>query len=278
MPAPAGWSSNRRSPGHRGASPPDRRAHRRPAAPQCLAGARSRAVRSPATQLTSGAGAADTVTYAYDAADHQIGQDDGQGRTWTSSYDLLGRRTSQTDPDTGSSSSTYDNAGQLLTTTDARNKTISYQYDEMGRKKAEYDTTANVAPAAGNELAAWTYDTLKKGKPTSSTRYVGGTSGTAYTQKVAGYDSHGWPQATQLVIPAAEGALAGTYTTQNSYNLTGTLSSYTDAVPATVKLPQETCGSGRMETSSQGFGQAPFTHTLQGHQLPVQPRRDRSGR
>ncbi|MGW1762199.1 hypothetical protein [Streptomyces mirabilis] len=164
---------------------------------------------------TTPSGAADTVTYAYDAADHQIGQDDGQGHTWSSSYDLLGRRTSQTDPDTGSSSSTYDNAGQLLTTTDARNKTISYQYDEMGRKKAEYDTTGNVAPAAGNELAAWTYDTLKKGKPTSSTRYVNGTSGTAYTEKVAGYDSHGWPQATQLVIPAAEGALAGTYTTQN---------------------------------------------------------------
>ncbi|MFF2129327.1 RHS repeat-associated core domain-containing protein [Streptomyces olivochromogenes] len=189
---------------------------------------------------TTPSGAADTVTYAYDAADHQIGQDDGQGHTWSSSYDLLGRRTSQTDPDTGSSSSTYDNAGQLLTATDARNKTISYQYDEMGRKKAEYDTTGNVAPAAGNELASWTYDTLKKGKPTSSTRYVGGTSGTAYTQKVFGYDSHGWVQATQLVIPAAEGALAGTYTTSNSYNLTGTLGSYTDAVPATVKLPQET--------------------------------------
>ncbi|MFJ8333621.1 RHS repeat-associated core domain-containing protein [Streptomyces sp. NPDC094437] len=191
---------------------------------------------------TTATGAADSVTYSYDPAGHQTGQDDGQGHTWSSGYDLLGRRTSQTDPDTGSSSSTYDNAGQLLTATDSRGKTIGYAYDEMGRKKAAYDITGGATPSTTNELAAWTYDTLKKGKPTASVRYVGGTSGSAYTEKVAGYDSHGWPQATQLVVPAAEGALQGTYTTQNRYNLTGTLSSYTDAVPAAVKLPQETVG------------------------------------
>ncbi|MFF4121063.1 RHS repeat-associated core domain-containing protein [Streptomyces sp. NPDC001714] len=189
---------------------------------------------------TTATGAADTVTYAYDGAGHQIGQDDGQGHTWSSGYDLLGRRTSQTDPDTGSSTSTYDNAGQLLTTTDNRGKTISYTYDEMGRKKAEYDTTGGVAQSTSNELAAWTYDTLKKGKPTASTRYVGGTTGSAYTSKVLGYDSHGWAQATQLTIPAAEGSLAGNYVHQNKYNLTGTLASYTDQDPTAVKLPQET--------------------------------------
>ncbi|MGW2643020.1 RHS repeat-associated core domain-containing protein [Streptomyces sp. NPDC001348] len=185
-------------------------------------------------------GAADTVTYSYDAAGHQIGQDDGQGHTWSSGYDLLGRRTSQTDPDTGSSTSAYDNAGQLLTTTDNRGKTIGYAYDEMGRKKAEYDLTGGATPSAGNELASWSYDTLKKGKPTSSTRYVGGTSGSAYTDKVLGYDSHGWAQASELVVPAAEGALAGNYIHQSTYNLTGTLKNYTDQDPAAVKLPQET--------------------------------------
>ncbi|WP_330264770.1 RHS repeat-associated core domain-containing protein [Streptomyces griseorubiginosus] len=189
---------------------------------------------------TTPTGTADTVTYSYDAAGHQIGQDDGQGHTWSNHYDLLGRRTSQTDPDTGNSSSSYDNAGQLLTTTDARGKTISYKYDELGRKTAEFDTTGGVAQSTGNELAAWTYDTLKKGKPTSSIRYVGGTSGSAYTEKVLGYDSHGWAQATELVVPAAEGALAGNYIHQNTYNLTGTLKNYTDQDPTTVKLPQET--------------------------------------
>ncbi|MFG2952002.1 RHS repeat-associated core domain-containing protein [Streptomyces adustus] len=185
-------------------------------------------------------GAADTANYTYDAAGHQTGLDDGQSHTWSSTYDLLGRRTSQSDPDTGQSSSTYDNAGQLLTTTDSRTKTISYTYDEMGRKTAEYDTTGGAAQSAANQLAAWTYDTLKKGKPTASTRYVGGTTGSAYTSKVLGYDSHGWVQATQLVIPSAEGSLAGTYLHQNTYNLTGTLASYGDQDPAAVKLPSET--------------------------------------
>ncbi|MFQ6146422.1 RHS repeat-associated core domain-containing protein [Streptomyces seoulensis] len=189
---------------------------------------------------TTPTGAADTVTYTYDRAGHQIGQDDGQGHTWTSRYDLLGRRVSQTDPDTGTSTSTYDTAGQLLTTTDARSETLAYAYDEMGRKTAEYDTTGGASPAPGNQLTAWTYDTLKKGKPTSSTRYVGGTGGAAYTDKVLGYDSHGWAQASQLVVPAAEGALAGTYLHQSRYRLTGTLSSYTDQDPASVKLPEET--------------------------------------
>ncbi|MBV2358022.1 HNH endonuclease [Streptomyces sp. J2-1] len=186
------------------------------------------------------AGDADTVTYAYDNAGHQTGQDDGQGHTWSSGYDLLGRRTSQTDPDSGSSSSTYDNAGQLLTTKDARGKVIRLAYDEMGRKTAEYDVTGGATPAAANQLAAWTYDTLKKGLPSASTRYVGGSTGTAYTSKVLGYDSHGWVQATQLVVPSSEGALAGTYLHQNRYNLTGTLQSYTDQDPAAVKLPSET--------------------------------------
>ncbi|MFJ3639724.1 hypothetical protein ACIPRD_08225 [Streptomyces sp. NPDC090108] len=191
---------------------------------------------------SSPSGTADTVTYSYDATGNQTGQDDGQGHTWSSHYDLLGRRTSQTDPDTGTSSSAYDNAGQLLPTTDQRGKTISYQYDEMGRKKAAFDTTGGASQTTADELGAWTYDTLKKGLPTSSTRYVGGTGGTAYTSKVLGYDSHGWAQASELVVPAAEGALAGNYIHQNTYNLTGTLHSYTDQDPTTVKLPEETVG------------------------------------
>ncbi len=185
-------------------------------------------------------GAADTVTYGYDPAGHQTGQDDGQGHIWTSQYDLLGRKTSQTDPDTGASSSTYDNAGQLLTSTDARRKTLSYSYDEMGRKTAEYDTTGSVDPSPGNEQASWTYDTLKKGKPTSSTRYVNGAGGTAYTNQVTGYDSHGWVKATELDVPASEGALAGKYFHENSYKLNGVLDNYIDSGPSTVTLPTET--------------------------------------
>ncbi|WP_051941151.1 RHS repeat-associated core domain-containing protein [Phaeacidiphilus oryzae] len=182
----------------------------------------------------------DAVTYTYDARGDQLTQSDSATatlpqHTWTNTYDLLGRKTSSTDPDTGTTTQTFDHAGQLLTTTDQRGKQISYTYDAMGRKTAAYDTTSTSAETSANELDSWAYDTLKKGLPTSSTSYQ---NGNAYTEKVLGYDSHGWSQGSQTVIPAAEGALAGTYSTQNTYDYTGTLHSYLDT--AAGSLPQET--------------------------------------
>ncbi|MCM2419637.1 RHS repeat-associated core domain-containing protein [Streptomyces sp. RKAG293] len=193
-------------------------------------------------------GPADTATYTYDVSGRQLTQDDGAGHTWSNTYDLLGRRYAQDDPDTGHSTSTYDNGGQLLSATDARGKSVSYTYDELGRKTASYDTTGGAAPSSGNQLASWAYDSLKKGLPTSSTRYA---DGAAYTSKVVGYDSHGWPTASALIVPPEEGALAGSYVTQNQYNPTGTLLSYTDANPSTSLLPQETVTYGYDEFGRQ---------------------------
>lgn len=184
-------------------------------------------------------GPADTVTYTYDKAGHQTGQADTAGTTWSSVYDLLGRKISQTDPDTGTSTSTYDLTGQQLTSTDARGRTITTAYDEIGRRTAEYDTTGGAAPGTGNELASWTYDTLKKGLPTSSTSF---DDGLAYTSKTLGYDSHGWTQSTETVIPSGDGNPAGTYITDRTYTPTGNLHSYTDS--AAGALPQETVSYG----------------------------------
>ncbi|MFI8822213.1 RHS repeat-associated core domain-containing protein [Streptomyces sp. NPDC053431] len=188
---------------------------------------------------TTPTGTYDEVTYTYDPSGRQTGQDDKKGHAWSSGYDLLGRKTTQSDPDTGITDSTYDNAGHVLTVTDARKKQVTYTYDELGRRKAQYDTTGDVAPAPANQLASWTYDTLKKGLPTSSTSY---DNGRAYTDKILGYDSYGRVTATARVIPAEEGNLQGTYITQNRYNLTGTLASYTDS--AAGLLPQETVSYG----------------------------------
>jgi RHS repeat-associated protein len=189
---------------------------------------------------TSPTGPADTVTYTYDTAGHQTGQVDADGNTWTSTYDLLGRKITQTDPDTGSSSSTYDLAGQQLTSTDARGKILTSTYDEIGRKTAEYDTTAaGATPSTANRLASWTYDTLKKGLPTSSTSY---DNGLAYTSKILGYDSHGWTQSTETIIPTGDGNPAGTYITDHTYTPTGNLHSYTDGKAGA--LPQETVSYG----------------------------------
>ncbi|WP_245180316.1 RHS repeat-associated core domain-containing protein [Streptomyces montanisoli] len=107
----------------------------------------------------------------------------------------------------------------------------------MGRPTATYDTTGGAAPSSSNELTSHTYDTLKKGMPTSSTSY---SAGAAYVSKTLGYDSHGWPQATSLVIPSTpdNGSLAGTYIQQSTYNLTGTVHTLTDT--AAGSLPQRT--------------------------------------
>ncbi|MFI1941081.1 RHS repeat-associated core domain-containing protein [Streptomyces purpureus] len=180
-------------------------------------------------------GTADTVTYTYDGAGRQTGQRDADGTAWTSTYDLLGRKTSQQDPDSGRTTSVYDVAGRLVSTSDARGQTVGYTYDELDRKTGLYDTTGVTDVTKGKKLASWTYDSLKKGLPTSSTSHYGTAE---YTSKILQYDSYGRPVASALVIPESEGNLKGTYLTQNRYNLTGTLSSYTNT--AAGHLPQET--------------------------------------
>ncbi|HEY2505822.1 MAG TPA: RHS repeat-associated core domain-containing protein [Streptosporangiaceae bacterium] len=185
----------------------------------------------------------DQTTYGYTPAG-QLGQiTDPAGNRWMYGFNLAGDQTSATDPDVGSTSSTYDAVGQLLSTTDARGKTTSYVYDADGRKVAEYDTTGGAAETGSDELAAWTYDTIKKGEFSSSTSYVGGTSGSAYTEGVLGYDTYELPTGTYTTIPSSAGALAGTYKQTDSYNAYGDeLSSYFDY--AAGGLPAETVNLG----------------------------------
>jgi RHS repeat-associated protein len=181
----------------------------------------------------------DQTSYAYTPAGRLAGITDAAGDTWSYTYDLLGDQLTQTDPDTGTATSTFDPAQQLLTVTDARGKQVSYTYDADGRKTAEYDTTGGALESAADQLAAWTYDTLAKGQLTSSTAYQNGSS---YTEQVTGYDSYGLPSGTETVIPAAQGALAGTYTQQDTYAPDGQLTAYTDS--AAGGLPAETITTG----------------------------------
>jgi RHS repeat-associated protein len=181
----------------------------------------------------------DQTSYAYTPASQLASITDAAGNTWSWTYDLLGDQLTATDPDSGQVTNTYDAASQLMTATDARGKQVSYTYDGDGRKTAKYDTTGGALETASDQLASWTWDTLAKGKLTSSTAFWGGA---AYTEAVTGYNTLGLPSATQTVIPNAQGALAGTYTQQDSYALTGQLTSYTDS--AAGGLPQETVTTG----------------------------------
>ncbi|MER5641085.1 RHS repeat-associated core domain-containing protein [Kitasatospora sp. NPDC002227] len=177
---------------------------------------------------------ADVTSYTYTATGKPLTRKDSSGNTWSYAYDLRGRQTSVTDPDTGTTSSTYDVDSRVATSTDSRNSTLAYTYDLLGRKTGMY--TGSVAPA--NQVAGWTYDTLAKGLPTASTRYVGGATGAAYTQAVTGYDAMYRSLGTSTTIPAAEGALAGTYTTSNTYTpVLGSLD-HTN-LPAVGGLPAE---------------------------------------
>ncbi|WP_371493702.1 toxin glutamine deamidase domain-containing protein [Kitasatospora sp. NBC_00374] len=166
---------------------------------------------------------------------------DTVGNTWSYTYDLQGRTVAQTDPDSGDSSSTYDPLGRVLTVKDGRGQVLSYTYDELGRKTGEYSGDTPGDPA--KLLGEWTYDSLGKGMPASSTRYVGGRNGSAYVKKVNGYNAVGQPTGSTTVIPAAEGKLAGTYTAGASY--TGTVSLLASTTFGTEGgLPAETVGYG----------------------------------
>jgi RHS repeat-associated protein len=181
----------------------------------------------------------DATSYTYTAATNLASITDAAGNHWTYTYDLLGNQLTLATPDAGTTTSSYDPAGHLMSVTDARGKVTSYTYDSDGRKTAEYDTTGGAAQTPADEVASWTWDTLANGKLTSSTSFVNGAQ---YTESVSGYNSQGLPSGTSTVIPSAQGALAGTYTQQDSYAPTGQQTSYTDS--AGGGLPAETVTTG----------------------------------
>ncbi|MFJ5118398.1 ricin-type beta-trefoil lectin domain protein [Kitasatospora sp. NPDC088548] len=201
--------------------------------------------RTTSSVLHGGAGTGDVTTrYAFDERGNLATIKDNAGNTWSYSYDLQGRRVSQNDPDAGSSATAYDELGRVANTTDGLGRQLSYTYDLLGRTTGRYEGT-NTGDQS-KLLASYTYDTLAKGYPTSSTRYVGGAAGSAYVKKVNGYTTRYQPTSTTTTVPAAEGRLAGDYT-QTLY--------YTDnlGLPAGLSygadggLPTEKYGFARSE-------------------------------
>jgi RHS repeat-associated protein len=181
----------------------------------------------------------DQTSYGFNAAGTLASVTDAANNQWSYTYDLLGDQLTQKYPDSGTTTATYDAAGQLMSETDARGKATSFTYDKDGRKTGEYDTTGGAPENSSTEIASWTWDTLAKGLLTSATSYSGGA---AYTEEATGYNSEGLPQGQSTVIPSAQGALAGTYTTSYTYAPDGSQLSYTDS--AAGGLPSETVTTG----------------------------------
>ncbi|MCX4905730.1 RHS repeat-associated core domain-containing protein [Streptomyces sp. NBC_00878] len=159
------------------------------------------------------------------------------GAEWSYTYDLFGLQRSASDPDKGTTRADYNVLDQVIKATDARGKSIVSEYDEVGRLTGTWAGSKTDA----NQLTAQTYDTALKGKPTSSTRYVGGKTGQAYTDTVTDYDNLSRPVASKLELPADDpfvkaGAPAVLGYT-NYYNLDGTLQNSKE--PALGGLPSE---------------------------------------
>ncbi len=202
---------------------------------------------------TAPSGAYDATSYSYDPVTGKLaGITDPGGNQWTYGYDLLGREISQTTPDLGASASTYNDLGELTSVTGTAGSVVSYAYDAAGRKTGAY--AASVSSQSGsNQLDAWTYDSaLMTGPGTahaygllaSSTSYVGGSAGEAYTETINSYDAASHPISTTYAIPSSSltGQLAGTYTFGSTYNPGGAIATQTYA--AAASLPQETVTYG----------------------------------
>ncbi|WP_051808100.1 RHS repeat domain-containing protein [Actinoplanes subtropicus] len=183
--------------------------------------------------FTASGGARQTIAYTYTADGKQSTVTGPDGSVWGYGYDLLGRQTSHTDPDSGTSYTGYDDAGRVTATKDARGVELDYTYDLLGRKLTAVDKAKS-----NFQFASWTYDTLKIGKPTSSTRYVSGVTG-GYTVAVTGYSALGNPMGSTVTLPSVERPLPSSYSTGYAYTgTTEALAQQSD--PAAGNLPGET--------------------------------------
>ncbi|WP_329109367.1 polymorphic toxin-type HINT domain-containing protein [Micromonospora sp. NBC_01699] len=169
------------------------------------------------------------------------------GNTWQYFYDMLGRLDHTEDPDRGTTTLTYTPYGEKKTVTNEAGDTLAYVYDALGRTTSLRDDDVT-----GTMRAGWVYDTIHKGMPTSSTRYVGSDQ---WTNRVVDYDDNtGRPTGTEMVVPASEGSLAGTYRFDTTY--------LPDGSPATTKMPA--AGGLAEETLTYGYNAYGLPTTLTG--------------
>lgn len=162
------------------------------------------------TKLESFAGRTATGTplvtaYSYDAEGLLTKVTGADGSEWSYGYDLNDRKVTADDPDTGLTETDYDELDQVVAVTNSLDQALRYDYDVLGRKTKQYEGAATPA----NLTAEWTYDSVLKGEPTASIRYVGGATGAAYKREVLAYDRHRLPIRTQVVLPADDPLVSG---------------------------------------------------------------------
>ncbi|WRZ95508.1 RHS repeat-associated core domain-containing protein [Streptomyces sp. NBC_01007] len=204
-----------------------------------------------------------TTGYTYTHAGQQETITGPDKTTWSYTYDLFGRQVTATDPDKGTSATEYNNLDQVISTTPNKDasKKLLYQYDDLGRKTGMWQIDKTDA----NKLAAWGFDTAAKGQPDTATRYEGGVTGKAYTQKVTAYDSLYRTTESQLILPSTDplvsAGVPATLTFSTGYKADGTVSQ--SSQPAVGGLPAETV-SYKYNATGQQTSSAGTTGYLQG--------------
>ncbi|MFJ9521038.1 RHS repeat-associated core domain-containing protein [Kitasatospora sp. NPDC101801] len=208
---------------------------------------------------------ADVTTTAYTVGGQVATRTDSTGKNvWSYEYDLRGRSTKLRDPDTGTSTTSYDASGRVLTRTDGRGVATTRTYDLIGRQVALFEGTTTTDPT--KQLAGWSYDSIAngKGKPAASTRYVGGTSGDAYTSRVYGYDDGYRSTGSVQTLPGKVVGQTGpfSYATRASYNpVSGSLKATN--TPVLADRPAETINyTYDVNGPMLSFGSASTTYDL----------------
>ncbi|MEU4239855.1 RHS repeat-associated core domain-containing protein [Actinoplanes sp. NPDC026619] len=182
--------------------------------------------------FTATGGSSQSIAYEYTQEGKPAKVTGPDNSVWSYTYDLLGRETSLADPDAGTGLTAYDDAGNTVLTRDARGIQLAYTYDLLGRKLTGVDKSKS-----NFKFASWTFDTLKIGKLTSSSRYVSGVTG-SYTTTITGYSTLGKPLGQNITLPSTEKPLPASYTTEVAYSPnTELVARQTD--PAVGGLPGE---------------------------------------
>ncbi|MGW7386752.1 RHS repeat-associated core domain-containing protein [Streptomyces sp. NPDC054794] len=182
-----------------------------------------------------------TTDYTYTPAGQQETVTGPDQTKWSYTYDLFGRQITATDPDKGKSGSEYNDLDQVVSTTpnDDATKKLLFEYDDLGRKTGMWQVDKSDA----NKLAAWGFDSVAKGQQDTATRYDGGVTGKAYTEKVTAFDAMYHVTGSQLILPDTEPLVSGGYVPKTlsfstGYNLDGAISQY--SAPAAGGLAAET--------------------------------------
>ncbi|WP_374404787.1 RHS repeat domain-containing protein [Streptomyces sp. 35G-GA-8] len=147
------------------------------------------------------------TSYTYGKYNEPTAVTDPAGNTWAYTFDSRGQQTKTDDPDKGATTTVYDKLGQAVSTTDARGITLTTGYDPLGRQVD--------VKQGSTVLAKWTYDTVAKGQPATSSRFIAGKE---YRTAADSYNDSYEPLSSTVTVPAEAGTLAGTYTWTFGYN------------------------------------------------------------